>query len=94
MTALYERLAGNNLAAPVVFLALFLVIVGGALYLTPRIARWIEGRQKKNPGFYEGMLTEDPNAPEKAGEDGGDAAGSTGKETGADAPEEDRHGTD
>lgn len=70
MSALYEKFAGNNAAAPVLFLLLFLVIVGGALYLTPRIARWIEQRQKKNPGFYEGMLTEDPNAPGKAGEDG------------------------
>lgn len=75
MSALYEKFAGNNAAAPVLFLVLFLVIVGGALYLTPRIARWIEQRQKKNPGFYEGMLTEDPNTPEKTGEDGKDAAG-------------------
>ena len=87
MSALYERLAGNNLAAPVVFLVLFLVIVGGALYLTPRIARWIEGRQKKNPGFYEGMLTEDPNAPEKAVGDGDGAAEVTGAD-GQDAARE------
>ena len=82
MSALYEKFAGNNAAAPALFLVLFLVIVGAALYLTPRIARWIENRQKKNTSFYEGMLTEDPNAPGKAGAGSESTAGA--EEAGAD----------
>lgn len=48
-------------AAPLIFLALFLVIVGGALYLTPRIAKWLDKRDREHKSYYDGMLTEDPN---------------------------------
>ena len=48
-------------AAPFIFLVLFLVIVGGALWITPRLAKWLEEREKKNVGYFDGMLTEDPN---------------------------------
>lgn len=49
-------------AAPFVFLAIFLVIGGGALWLTPRIAKWMDKNDQIHKGFYDDMLTEDPNA--------------------------------
>ncbi len=58
-----ELLKGSvgEAAAPFIFLALFLVIVGGALWLTPRLAKWLDKRDKTNKSYYDGMLTEDPN---------------------------------
>ena len=56
----------GDAAAPFIFLALFLVIGGGALWLTPRIARWLDGQDRKHPGYFDGMLEEDPTAKEKA----------------------------
>ena len=55
--------------APVIFVVLFLVIVGSALWLTPRLAKWLDKKESENKSYYEGMLTEDPNAPEEK-EDG------------------------
>lgn len=52
----------SEAAAPLIFGALFLVIVGGALWITPRLARWLDKKDKQNPGYYDGMLEEDPNA--------------------------------
>ena len=49
---------------PVIFVILFLVIGGGALWLTPRVARWLDEREKNSPSFYDGMLESDPNSPE------------------------------
>ena len=49
-------------AAPFIFLALFLVIGGGALWLTPRIARGLDERDRRHPGYFDGMLEEDPAA--------------------------------
>ena len=51
----------GDAAAPFIFVALFLVIVGGALYLTPRIAKWLDKKDAQHKGYYDGMLTEDPN---------------------------------
>lgn len=48
---------------PLIFVALFLVIGGGALWLTPRIAAWLDRQQAKNKNFYDGMLEHDPNDP-------------------------------
>ena len=64
MTAVYAYFAGNDLAAVALFLVLFLVIGGAALILTPKIARWVDGQKKKHPGFYDGMLEQDPGAKE------------------------------
>ena len=47
-------------AAPFIFLVLFLVIVGGALWVTPRLAKWLDGRASKNRSYFDGMLEEDP----------------------------------
>lgn len=57
----------GDAAAPFIFLILFLVVVGGALWLTSRIAKWLDEKDKKHPGYYDGMLTEDPN--KKSSED-------------------------
>ena len=50
-------------AAPLIFLVLFLVIVGGSLWITPRLARWMYERAAKHKGYFDDMLTEDPNRP-------------------------------
>ena len=47
-------------AAPVIFLVLFLVIVGGALWVTPRLAKWLDRREAGSRGYFDGMLEEDP----------------------------------
>lgn len=63
----------SDAVAPFIFLALFLVIVGGALWLTPRLARWLDKKDAQHKSYYDGMLTEDPNAPgegEKETDDG------------------------
>lgn len=53
----------NDAAAPLIFLFLFLLIVGGALWLTPRLAKWLDKKDAANKSYYDGMLTEDPNQP-------------------------------
>lgn len=47
-------------AAPVIFLVLFLVIVGGALWVTPRLAKWLDQREARSRSYFDGMLEEDP----------------------------------
>ena len=46
---------GEN-AVPFVAVALFVVVVGASLWLTPRLAKWVDQRKKETPGFYDGML--------------------------------------
>lgn len=46
--------------APFAAIAVFVVVVGVALWLTPRIAKWIDERRKETPGFYEEMHTQPP----------------------------------
>lgn len=55
----------SDVAAPFIFVALFLVIVGAALWLTPRLAKWMDEKAASHKGYYDGMLTEDPNAPKE-----------------------------
>ena len=50
----------SEAAAPAIFLVMFLVIVGGALWITPRLARWMDRRADRNKSYYDGMLEEDP----------------------------------
>ncbi len=52
-------------AAPFAAIALFVIVVGAALWLTPRIAGWIDARRNSTPGFYDGMLEEPANEEEK-----------------------------
>lgn len=62
----------SDAAAPFIFVVLFLVIVGAALWLTPRLAKWLDKKEAGHKSYYDGMLTEDPNTPkeEKETEDG------------------------
>ena len=62
----------NDAVAPFIFLVLFLVIVGAALWLTPRLAKWLDKKEAGHKGYFDGMLTEDPNAPkeERESDDG------------------------
>lgn len=55
----------SDAVAPFIFVALFLVIVGGALWLTPRLAKWMDEKDAQHKSYYDGMLTEDPNAPKE-----------------------------
>lgn len=63
----------SDAAAPFIFVLLFLVIVGGALWLTPRLARWLDKKDAQNKSYYDGMLTEDPNEPKEEEESGGES---------------------
>ena len=62
MLSLIKDQVGET-AAPLIFLVLFLVLVGGALWLTPRLARWLDKQESGHKSYYDGMLTEDPNVP-------------------------------
>ncbi|MCI9056340.1 MAG: hypothetical protein HFF76_03635 [Oscillospiraceae bacterium] len=59
MLSLLKGSVGET-AAPLIFLVLFLVIVGGALWVTPRLAKWLDQREAKNKSYFDGMLEEDP----------------------------------
>ena len=50
----------KELLAPVVFLALFLGIVGGSLWATPHIAAWIDKKRDASPSPY----GEEPEQPD------------------------------
>jgi len=52
-----------------IIILLFVIVVGAALFLTPRLAAILDKKKAENKSFYDGMLTEDPNAP-KQDEDG------------------------
>ena len=54
-------------AAPFIFLVLFLVIVGGALWITPRLAAWLDKKDAANKGYFDGMLEEDPQKKSSGG---------------------------
>ena len=53
----------SEVAAPFVFVAVFLFIGGAALWITPRLAKWLDKKESQSKSYYDGMLTEDPNAP-------------------------------
>ena len=55
---------GEN-TAPFVAIALFVVIVGVSLWLTPKIAKGVDGRRKETTGFYDGMLEQQPENEDK-----------------------------
>ena len=72
MISLLQQYSDNNAVVIIAIIVLFLVVVGAALYLTPKIAAWLDKREKTHPGYYDGMLQEDPNK-KKPEEDGHDA---------------------
>ena len=47
-------------AAPFVAVALFVVVVGVSLWLTPHLARWIDNRKNRSHGFFDSMLEHMP----------------------------------
>ena len=47
MLSLLKGSVGET-AAPLMFLVLFLGIVGGARWVTPRLAKWLDQREAKN----------------------------------------------
>ncbi len=57
----------SDAAAPFVFVAVVVVIGGLSLWITPRLAAWMDKKASENKSYYDGMLTEDPNA-SKSGE--------------------------
>ena len=61
---LLRRYVGQN-AAPFAGIALFVGVVGVSLWLTPRIAKWIDARRNKESGFFDGMLEQPPENDEK-----------------------------
>ena len=63
----------SDAAAPFIFVVLFLVIVGSALWLTPRLAKWLDEREAGHKGYFDDMLTEDPNAPKEEEKNDGKA---------------------
>ena len=65
MIELIKRYVDNPALMYTIIILLFVGIVGVALYITPRLAAFLDKREEKNKSFYEGMLTEDPNAPKK-----------------------------
>ena len=70
MINLISRYVDNPVLMYTLIIALFVGIVGAALFLTPRLAaKWDERKSRpENKSFYDGMLTEDPNAAKKDGE--------------------------
>ena len=50
---------GGN-AAPFAAIAVFVFVVGVSLWLTPRLAKWIDEKRKDVPGFYDGMHEQPP----------------------------------
>ena len=50
---------GQN-AAPFAAIALFVIVVGAALWLTPRLSKWIDARKDQSIGFFDGMLEKPP----------------------------------
>lgn len=63
ITELLKR-ADSDPITILAIIAIFLVVVGGALYLTPRIARWLDNREKTHPGYFDGMMEQPPEAKE------------------------------
>ncbi len=62
--AVLKENVGEN-AAPFVAIALFVVVVGVSLWLTPRLAKWIDGHRNDTKGFYDGMMEQPPEDMDK-----------------------------
>ena len=59
LTEFLKNNVGDRLA-PFVAVAIFVAVVGVALWLTPRVSKWIDKRRMETPDFYHGMHTEPP----------------------------------
>ena len=52
-------------AAPFVAVAFFVLVVGVSLWITPRLARWIDAHRNDTKGFYDGMMEQPPENTEE-----------------------------
>ena len=50
---------GQN-AAPFVAIALFVLVVGVSLWLTPVLAKWVDAHRSAKKGFYDDMMEQPP----------------------------------
>ena len=64
MVGFLKEYVGQN-AAPFVAIALFVLVVGASLWLTPRIARWIDSCRSDQKSFYDGMMEQPPEQKDK-----------------------------
>ena len=54
-----KEYVGQN-AAPFVAIALVVRVGGVSLWLTPRVAKWIDAHKSENKSFYDGMMEQPP----------------------------------
>ena len=52
-------------AAPFAAVFLFVFVVGLSLWITPRLAKWIDKRRSESRGFYDDILEQPPQDSEK-----------------------------
>ena len=50
-----KEYVGQN-AAPFVAIGLFVLVVGVSLWLTPKLAKWIDAHRNEKKGFYDDMM--------------------------------------
>ena len=55
---------GEN-AAPFAAIALFVLVVSISLWLTPKLAAWIDSRRSDTKSFYDGMMEQPPENEEE-----------------------------
>ena len=59
-----KEYVGQN-AAPFVAIALFVLVVGVSLWLTPKLAKWIDEHRSVKKGFYDDMMEQPPETEDK-----------------------------
>ena len=59
LTDFLKECFGGNLA-PFAAIGLFVFIVGVSLWLTPKLAKWIDKHRDANKGFYDDIMEEPP----------------------------------
>lgn len=59
-----KEYVGQN-AAPFVAIALFVLVVGVSLWLTPKLAKWIDDHRSAKKGFYDDMMEQPPETVDK-----------------------------
>ena len=59
-----KEYVGPN-AAPFVAIGLFVLVVAASLWLTPKLAKWIDEHRKEKKGFYDDMMEQPPETAEE-----------------------------
>ena len=62
MINLLSRSVDNPALLYSLIIVFFIAVVGLALFLTPRLAAFLDKNKSEHKGFYDDMMTEDPNA--------------------------------